>query len=253
MDFIACRRSSSLDAFPSSAGYSHYESPFERDPPEDADKLKKFKSTNWCFILYPDSVSFPMIVQRIKLAECVFVCSPLHAPDEAEVYKPHFHVLCVFGNDRHFNAVWKLFGIDSHLLKVCSDPLAYIRYLVHLGYDKPQYDRSLIRTNAPSLVNRAFSLQKSVDPVLGIQQINDALMHIDFSSEWELEMWCYEHNLERIYHHVRQSIHNSWDHIQRMRLNRFVNSSAHESSGQDAGYWTQGDIDDWEDLINNGG
>lgn len=138
----------------------------------------------------------------------------------------------MFGNDRHFYAVCKMFDVAPHMLKKCSDPLAYIRYMVHLGYDKPQYDRAFIKTNNSSIVTRAFALDRGVDPVLGVQQINDALMTFQFDSEWDLERWCYDNHLESIYHHVRQSIHNSWDVIQRRRASKWVKHEQSANTGK---------------------
>ena len=222
-----------------------YSSPFDVDPPEDDDKRRKFKAKNWVFVVYPDDPNFEQQCLKVRFAECVFVISPLHIPEESEK-KQHFHFLIMFGNDRHFYSVSKMFDIAPHILKKCSDPLAYIRYMVHLGYDKPQYSKDLIRTNSPALVIRAFSLDRGVDPVIGSQQIYDAIMSIDFECEMDLEMWCIEHHLEGFYRNMRSSIHNSWDILQRRRLSKWVKSSAAQSSGR--GEWREGDLPDWEQI-----
>lgn len=227
-----------------SSGYD-YESPFDVDPPEDYEKRRKFKAKNWVFVSYPDDPLFESICLKVRFADCCFVISPLHTPEDEEK-KQHFHFLIMFGNDRHFYAVCKMFDVAPHMLKKCSDPLAYIRYMVHLGYDKPQYDKAFIKTNNSSIVIRAFALDRGTDPMFGVQQIHDALLTIDFESEWDLERWCYENHLEGIYHHVRQSIHNSWDIIKRRYVARFVKSESINSAGRTERQ--EGDIPSWEQL-----
>ena len=246
MEYLSYSRPCPLDKI--SAFYSSdfdYSSPFDEDPPEEEDKRRKFKAKNWVFVAYPDDPLFESICLKVRFADCCFVISPLHTPEDEEK-KIHFHFMIMFGNDRHFFSVCKMFDVAPHLLKKCTDPLAYIRYMVHLGYDKPQYSKDNIRTNNSSLVTRAFALDRGVDPVLGIQQINDALITIAFESEWDLERWCYENHLEGIYHHVRNSIHNSWDVIQRRRLTRWVRSEAAQKSGRSE--VMEGDLPDWEQI-----
>lgn len=211
--------SDALALLPSVQDYD-FTSPYEEDA---KDKRKR----NWVFVIYPEWENISDVLLRITSSSCYYFISPCHRDfgQDGRPLKPHFHVLVMFGNARQSGSINSLFGLDpAYKVFACSNCLSYIRYLIHFGWNKTQYPRELIRSNNEGYVERAFSADFGQDAFYGVQLLSDALKHIRFETEWDLELWCYEHHLERVYHSCRSSIHNSWFEIQRRVHEKWVDS-----------------------------
>ena len=76
-----------------------YSSPFDMDPPEDDDKRRKFKSKNWVFVVYPDDPNFEQQCLKVRFADCVFVISPLHIPEDEEKKQKDIHGFRVYSRN----------------------------------------------------------------------------------------------------------------------------------------------------------
>lgn len=206
-----------------------YSSPYEEDA---KDKRKR----NWVFVIYPEWENIGDVVLRITSSPCYYFISPCHRDigSDGRPLKPHFHVLVMFANARQAGSVVSMFGLASdYPVFACTNVLSYIRYLVHFGWNKTQYPRELIRSNNDGYVERAFSADFGQDAFYGVQLLSEALRKIHFETEWDLELWCYEHHLERVYHSCRSSIHNSWFEIQRRQASTWVDSKSAESRMKD--------------------
>lgn len=197
-----------------------FTSPFEEDA---KDKRKR----NWVFVIYPEWENIGDILLRITSASCYYFISPCHRDfgKDGRPLKPHFHVLVMFGNARCESSVVSLFGLESNYrIFACTNVLSYIRYLIHFGWNKTQYPKELIRSNNTGYIERAFSDDFGNDAFYGVQLLREALKTIRFKSEWDLEIWCYEHHLERVFHSCRSSIHNSWYEIQEQCHEKWVDA-----------------------------
>lgn len=117
-------------------------------------------------------------------------CYIVHDQDEA---KPHVHFFLYFQGKRSPNAVLKdipeEFGI-KHLERVRSK-LAYIRYMLHWGYeDKFRYDWEDLKILGGLKVN--VSDLASVD----LSTVLTCLQEHEFSNFYEFVMYCNDHRPE---------------------------------------------------------
>lgn len=193
----------------------HYISPFLG---EEGTK----RTRSWVFLIYPewgDDV-FAQIMLRVRSVNCIFVLSPLHQDMEniyscddkghpicdtehiidTQVMKDHYHMLVIFPNPRFRNAVAKLLSIPfNNLLQPCSDVDGTIRYFIHLGWDKRQYNKNDIITNNIPLVERALRTDMNTDTLIQLQMLKQAIYTLNFENEFDLCMFIEENNLQKIY------------------------------------------------------
>lgn len=107
--------------------------------------MEKYRSRNYCLVLYPEDSSHALAVEKLKAENYKFICI-LHDKDSCEdgsTKKKHWHIVIKFGQARWNTAVASELGIEPNYLEACRDMDSALLYLVHSGHDdKFQYDSS---------------------------------------------------------------------------------------------------------------
>lgn len=112
-------------------------------------KMKRIRSRNWVFIVYPDSIkqNWKEVITNIQAP---WVCSPLHDKDTDEngqIKKPHYHCLISFTNQKSYQQVLTITGkISATNPQSCNEVRGMIRYFAHLDTPtKFQYSKNQIQ------------------------------------------------------------------------------------------------------------
>lgn len=150
--------------------------------------LKKItKHRSWMMILYPENSNHCKIINSLASYRSVYI---LHDKDDIEEEfinddgkekkKKHWHVLICFDNNRYRNPVAEEIGLDEkeiHLLVPCHNVIGYLKYMIHYGYDKYEYDIGELNGDA----NLIFKLKKAIknDGVDEEKKVLEIISYID--------------------------------------------------------------------------
>lgn len=116
-----------------------------------SDNPIRFRSRNYCAVLYPEDSTHTACVEKLTNGGYNFAAI-LHDKDvyedgekKGEFKKPHWHIVIKFSN-----AVWNVptateLGIEPNYLQKCSSVDSALLYLVHEGNpDKYQYEQEAV-------------------------------------------------------------------------------------------------------------
>lgn len=122
----------------------------------------KRRSSNWSFIVYPESAPKEWR-EYLKSYKVPFAVSPLHeydVNDEGELKKPHYHCVIKFDSLKSYSQVKEIIDcINQPRPEICHSLRGSVRYFWHLDDpEKYQYDMSQYESYC------GFSIDEALQP-----------------------------------------------------------------------------------------
>lgn len=193
--------------------YYHHLSPYLGEVDEKGKTTKKARS--WVFLIYEEwGKEADIFFYKLYHSSTQWFVSPLHEDSTTNengvtlFLKAHYHCLIIFPYPVHRNYVARIVGMSHlpHFFYSCSDVFATIRYFVHRGYDKRQYDEKEIQTNSIIMRNKAFLPDSSNDCSNQYRLLLRALDTMEFATIVDFTLWVEDCGLTKVYKKYEKSI-----------------------------------------------
>lgn len=139
--------------------------------------VEKKRSRCWNFVLYPDDPSHVVALDFIRQNyKYVLICHDKDLDSEGNLKKPHYHIICKFGQARWNSSIADELGITPNYMQSTGSWDNSARYLLHDGCDnKYQYEASALEGPLAPAVERLLQNDDENVRVIAILDLLNSL------------------------------------------------------------------------------